>query len=90
MSRITEIYDQIKLLNEEIELIRSRCLHNTYHIGMFSWRVGSMEEKRICCECHKPLGDPSDEELKEYRDEMKMLESKKLPIGVGSKIYKNN
>ena len=67
-TRVAEIYALKIKLDEEIAQLQSECQHPEYEVGWYSWRIGCMELKRICCHCRKILGDPSDKERFEYRD----------------------
>jgi len=80
--RVKEIYDEIEVLNNELKEIRENCSHDSYKIGIYSWRVGNYQTKRICLTCYEPIGNPTNREEIEYQSNNKN--------GQGLKIYKNN
>jgi len=79
--RIEKIYYEIEKLNEELKELRSNCTHSEYTIGLFSWRSGNTDTKRICYHCKTPIGNPTQRELIDYQSNNK--------DGVGLKIYEN-
>ncbi len=86
MNRIEQIYKEIEELKNEIKLIQDNCNHTKYIIGLYSWRIGSSDLKRICTDCNKVLNQPTDIEIFTYQEEMKISQNK----GIGSKIYTNS
>ena len=83
--RIDEINKLRKVLENEILDIQSKCKHETYTVGLWSWRAGSSDLMRLCTECGLNLNSPSDEETLDYNKEMETL----IHIGQGSKIYES-
>ena len=75
--RIAEIVILREELANEIKTLQASCPHDEYHIGTFSWRIGSYDNKRICLECGEVLGNPSDSEIGDFNS-----------LGRGTKIYK--
>ncbi|VVB53294.1 Uncharacterised protein [uncultured archaeon] len=70
MRKIDGIYTEIEALHEEIKQIRMKCTHPSYKVGWHSWRVGSMNPKRLCTECDEVLEGITEEEAKALRDEL--------------------
>lgn len=64
--RVDEIYSTIKSLQEELDKLRSECSHPKYHVGYYSWRVGSIDVVKICDHCNENLGVPSKQEVDEF------------------------
>ena len=50
-SRIQNLQSKIIKAQAEIEQIRATCNHQSFFIGMYSWRPGSMNPARICNDC---------------------------------------
>jgi len=78
-SRIQELRQKIDEMSIEIKSIQENCSHNEYHIGTYSWRIGSYDQKRICEDCGLVLESPSNDELEEFKDEI--YEKLKKEIG---------
>lgn len=73
-NRIDEINELRKQLDDEIKMIQETCTHDEYHIGIYSWRIGSYNLNRICEKCYTVrLGTPSKEEEDNYYAEMNEL-----------------
>jgi len=80
--RIEEINAQIEVLNEERKELQKNCNHSKYRIGLFSWRIGCFDPRRICNICDEIL---MEEPTKEEYDQFKAEDN----LGQGKKEYKN-
>lgn len=65
-TRVNEIYDTIKKLEEELEALRSECSHDSYEVVNYSFRPGNIHLARVCTVCGEHLGYPNDDELEYY------------------------
>jgi hypothetical protein len=65
-SRMMDLSRTITECQQEMEELRKLCKHEKYELGNYSWRIGSIELKKLCSYCWEVLGDPSDEERKAY------------------------
>lgn len=46
------MYEQIKKAQERLEEIRTKwCKHEYTHEGLYSWRVGCIDNATICSDC---------------------------------------
>jgi hypothetical protein len=79
--RVIKLENQIRLAEEEITMIQMSCDHNEYHIGYHGWKTGGFDTMRICNICNTPFGEPTEEELEEFKA--------KNNQGQGKKIYCN-
>ena len=43
--------DQIKMLQDRIERLKTICKHPNTFEGNYSWRIGSIVPATICCDC---------------------------------------
>ena len=64
--RVNQIYAQKKLLDKEIEDLRSKCKHEKSIMSYFSWRPGALSVKMICTECDDITRNCTDEETREF------------------------
>lgn len=55
-------YRDIKMAEAVLATARANCPHPSYRIGLYSWRIGCIDKKRLCDECDSVLGDPTIEE----------------------------
>jgi len=78
MSRADELYEVIRVANAELEQIRKACDHIGYHVGWYSWRLGSMEPRRICDVCHADIAEPSQLEINQFMAQEKLQRRKFL------------
>jgi hypothetical protein len=63
MSRTNELLNQIQTAQSELEQIRSKCEHKEgYHLGMWSWRPGTIIPSRICNSCQSQIGGITEKE----------------------------
>lgn len=66
-ARVEELRHIISECQEEINELKSLCLHEKYEVGYYSWRIGSMDLRRICSYCKEVLGEhPSTLEQTDY------------------------
>ena len=78
--RVKFIYEKRQELLDELDEIIKKCPHIQYRIGKWSWRVGNIDDRRICTDCEHTLpGSPSNEEIKQFNSENNN--------GQGRKIY---
>ena len=49
------IYTQIENLNDRLTRLRSICKHENTYDGIYSWRVGVMQQTRLCCDCNSVI-----------------------------------
>lgn len=61
--KIPEIKKIIKDLEKEVELIQSDCIHSEYEIKNSPTQAKSFSLKRVCKNCEKELGYPSQDEI---------------------------
>ena len=66
--RVAELYGTIGKANTELKNIRKACEHEKSHVAMYI-RIAAFHPQRMCSECDKPLGNPSEEEAKECWDD---------------------
>ena len=66
IDRVVEIYEAIKILNEELQVIRDECIHASYSVGFFSARQGALDVVKICDNCKENLGFPPKHEAEEF------------------------
>jgi hypothetical protein len=76
--RIDEINKIRHVLDEEVKTLTESCIHDEYHVGTFSWRVGCYDLMRICTECSSTLGAPSDDELNDFNVEYDELNKESI------------
>lgn len=50
-ARVSELLGQIQGAQTELETIRANCKHESYHLGFWSWRIGTVVPSRICDAC---------------------------------------
>ncbi len=70
-SRVKEINESIKSLQDELTKIKSECSHDNYHVGFYSWRVGVVDVVKICDYCSENIGLPSKKEVDKFLEEEK-------------------
>ncbi len=61
--RISEIDAERFVLAQEREMLQRECPHDKYEVQWFSWRIGAKDLRRICVDCSKVVGNPSEEEM---------------------------
>ncbi len=66
--RVNEIYASLEVLNQELEMIRMDCSHDSYRIGNWMWRPGAFDLAKICNHCDEHIGIPSEEEEELFFD----------------------
>jgi peptidoglycan hydrolase CwlO-like protein len=64
--RVQEIKKTIKELEKEVESIQGECLHNEYEVKNCPTENKSFCLKKVCKNCHKDLGYPSQEEINKW------------------------
>lgn len=65
--QIERLYQQQSELAAEINNIRLNCPHEHYVIAYYSWRIGTLEPRRICKACDFVLNEmPTYEELEKF------------------------
>lgn len=47
---------QIKSAAKDLEDLRSICEHPITYVGLYSWRIGCIDEANICADCGKMVG----------------------------------
>jgi hypothetical protein len=66
-TRIQDLFKQIADAQQEIAEIREDCPHMHYELGLWSWRIGCVNIRRICTECGDVLtGQITEEERNEF------------------------
>jgi len=65
--RVEELLDIIKNASNELALIRHKCEHPSYFVGMWSWRVGASSPSRICLVCQYAIPGITDEEIANFQ-----------------------
>ena len=58
---VDQLYQTIKEANGELDFIRENCSHKETRIGLYSWRIGCIDNAEICSDCDKlikTLGGP--------------------------------
>lgn len=63
--RVQACFDAIKAANDELEQIRSTCLHPTYSLVWWSWGPGRFYPTRCCDHCRDALPGITPEEAKQ-------------------------
>ena len=48
-------YESIKVANDKLVKLRAICKHPNTHKGLYSWRIGCIEERDICSYCGEVL-----------------------------------
>ncbi len=48
-------YRVISMATEWLNDMRANCKHPVTHRGLYSWRIGSIEERTICSDCGEVL-----------------------------------
>jgi len=71
-NRVDELYSSAKKINEELNEIRSSCIHDEYRIENYSWRPGNITPVKMCKFCDELLGKPGDEEIAEFIESNKI------------------
>jgi hypothetical protein len=70
MRPVDKWYKQIKTAEEKLQKIRKTCAHKKWHVGWYSWRIGSMTPQRICNRCDAIVPGITDIEAKPYLDSL--------------------
>ena len=65
--RVNDIVAQREVLFQELQEIRIDCSHDSYRIGNWSWRPGTVDRVRICNHCDDNIGAPSKDEFKTFK-----------------------
>lgn len=68
-NRVHEIYENIESLEKELKRLKKKCSHDSYRVGYYSWRIGSIDVTKLCNYCDKMLGKPSTEEIEKFNSE---------------------
>ena len=64
---LERLREQLASIEHEIRVLVRTCPHDKgYHVGYWSWRIGSMDVMKICNECCSTVGSPSQDELKRF------------------------
>ena len=71
LERVEKLFKIIRDANLELVQIRKKCKHTDYEVGYFSWRVGLVQILKICSNCKETMGEPTEKELKKFKDEGK-------------------
>jgi hypothetical protein len=48
---IDKFYKTIANAQEKIDAIRKNCKHKKTHMGLYSWRIGAMDNAELCNTC---------------------------------------
>jgi hypothetical protein len=48
-------YNQIKMAQDRLVMLRSICKHEHTFEGNYSWRVGVIQKATICTYCNTPI-----------------------------------
>ncbi len=62
--RVLELQDIIMKAENKLAEIRAKCTHPTYHVALWSWRIGNIEPSRICSICQHAIPGITEEETK--------------------------
>lgn len=65
--RINEIYAEKEVLEQERKMIQEDCSHDSYQVKDFYWRIASSYPAKICDYCDANIGEPSEEDMKDYK-----------------------
>lgn len=68
ITRVSEIFLQIQMLEKELKLIRKKCSHKDFTPLMFSARVGHHSPERICSNCNDVVPGITDKEREKVWD----------------------
>lgn len=71
-TKVKEIKESIKLLQDELAKIKSECTHKDYHVGFYSWRIGVVDVVKICDYCSENIGLPGKKEVDKFLEEEKI------------------
>ena len=68
--RVYQLLDQINSAHIELAELRESCSHSEgYHLGLWSWRVGSSHPSRICNTCLNEIEGITEKETIQCRVE---------------------
>jgi hypothetical protein len=56
---VDKLYKTIANAQKKIDAIRKVCKHKKSHIGLYSWRIGAINNARLCNACDQVLPDPN-------------------------------
>lgn len=48
---VDKLYKTIANAQKKLEAIRAKCKHKKTHIGLYSWRIGAMDNAELCNAC---------------------------------------
>jgi hypothetical protein len=48
---VDKLYKTIANAQKKLDAIRKVCKHKKTHIGMYSWRIGAMDQAELCNAC---------------------------------------
>jgi hypothetical protein len=48
---IDKFYKTIENAQKKIDAIRKNCKHKKTHMGLYSWRIGAMDNAELCNTC---------------------------------------
>jgi len=68
-ARVEQLLDTIQKSNEELTKIRSKCEHQSWFVGMWSWRTGGAAPSRICRICQDAIPGVTIEEVDKFYEE---------------------
>lgn len=52
------LYKIIEDSQNRLAEIRKACLHHNIFIGKYSWRIGCMDDAKICSDCGEVISTP--------------------------------
>ena len=64
--RVNELENIIADAQAELNQIKKQCVHPSYYIGWYSWRMGDMSVSRICATCQSQLPGLTEKEKKDF------------------------
>ena len=48
---VDKLYKTIANAQKKIDAIRKKCKHKKTHMGLYSWRIGAMDNAELCNTC---------------------------------------
>jgi len=60
--KVSELQNLIMASQNELFRLQAECQHPSYHLAMYSWRVGAFMPSRICNECDASVVGITEEE----------------------------
>lgn len=63
LKHVGEIKESIKVLEKELEVLQNSCVHKEYEVKNCQSENRSFSLRKVCKDCSKEIGYPSQEEI---------------------------